>query len=99
MLGHARDALGATFEGYKGGLYTMREDTDCWVASWGACGEELTRERLRAMLTAGHRPGEQAAAGPMSDERLAAIQRQYEDFPTTDAAASPAGAEPRRAAR
>src|SRR5690606_41383495 len=53
MLGHARDALGATFEGYKGGLYTMREDTDCWVASWGACGEELTAERLRDMLTAG----------------------------------------------
>ncbi len=86
MLGHARDALGATFEGYKGGLFTMREDTDCWVASWGACGEELTAERLRDMLTAGHRPGEQAAAGPMSDERLAEIQREYEDFPTTDVA-------------
>lgn len=37
MLEHARSALGATFQGYKGGQYTMHEYTDCWIASYGDC--------------------------------------------------------------
>lgn len=35
MLTHAKNALGATFEGYKGGEYTMHEYTDCWICEWG----------------------------------------------------------------
>src|SRR5690606_4249490 len=53
MLAAARRALGNTYEGYKGGHFTMGAGTPCWLATWGACGEELTRERLRDMLTAG----------------------------------------------
>jgi hypothetical protein len=28
-------ALGATFEGYKGGTYRMHENTPVWVSFWG----------------------------------------------------------------
>lgn len=35
MLAAARSALGATFEGWKGGDYTMFEHTDCWIAERG----------------------------------------------------------------
>lgn len=35
MLAHARSALGATFEGYKGGDYTMHEYADCYIADYG----------------------------------------------------------------
>ncbi|MFD0855939.1 hypothetical protein ACFQ07_27115, partial [Actinomadura adrarensis] len=77
MIEAAHSALGETFEGYKGGYYTMREDTDCWLASWGACGEEITPELLRTMLAAGSLARDQAerASGhtPMADEHLAEI--------------------------
>lgn len=35
MLAAARTALGATFEGYKGGDYLMTEHTSCWIARYG----------------------------------------------------------------
>lgn len=35
MLTHARNALGATFTGYKGGDYKMGEYTPCWIAEYG----------------------------------------------------------------
>jgi len=35
MLAHARAALGAEFEGYKGGWYTMQSFTPCWIAHYG----------------------------------------------------------------
>lgn len=35
LLFVARDALGRTFEGYKGGDFTMGEDTPLWVAEYG----------------------------------------------------------------
>lgn len=39
MLGHARSALGQTFEGYKGGnKQAVAEYTDCWIARWGETG-------------------------------------------------------------
>jgi hypothetical protein len=38
MLEHAKSALGNTFEGYKGGDYTMTETTDCWIAEYGTSG-------------------------------------------------------------
>lgn len=52
MLAHARSALGATFEGYKGGEYPMNGYTECWIASWGTtCGSvNLNTWVLRAMF-------------------------------------------------
>lgn len=38
MLAHAQFALGRTFQGYKGGDYTMHEGTPCWIASYGCSG-------------------------------------------------------------
>ena len=35
MLACAKAALGATFEGYKGGEFTMDEYTECYIAKWG----------------------------------------------------------------
>lgn len=41
VLEAARAALGATFEGYKGGDYVMGKSTPVWVASYGCCGRKL----------------------------------------------------------
>jgi len=35
MLSEARKAVGATYEGYKGGEYTMTKDTDIHVDCYG----------------------------------------------------------------
>jgi hypothetical protein len=51
MLAAARSSLGATFEGYKGGLYTMEDYTDCWLAEYGCCGESIGPLLLKFMLT------------------------------------------------
>lgn len=50
MLADATSALGATFEGYKGGEYRMDEETDCWLAFWGMSGEMLGSRLLGYML-------------------------------------------------
>lgn len=49
MLADARSALGATFEGYKGGDYEMSADTDVWLANYGDCGESIGPVLLRYM--------------------------------------------------
>jgi hypothetical protein len=41
MLAAAKRALGATFQGWKGGDYVMQEHTDCWLARKGKCGESI----------------------------------------------------------
>ncbi len=41
MLSEAESALGKTFQGYKGGDYTMSEYTSIWLAEWGDCGEGI----------------------------------------------------------
>lgn len=38
MLAHAKSAVGATFEGYKGGEYVMKLSTSCHIAHWGEYG-------------------------------------------------------------
>ncbi len=50
MLACARSALGQTFEGYKGGEYTMRGHTDVWFAHQGFTGEAIGRVLLGYML-------------------------------------------------
>ena len=41
MLACARDALGRTFTGYKGGEFKMNEYTDIWLANYGDTGESI----------------------------------------------------------
>ncbi len=53
MLRYAREAVGATFEGYKGGEYTMTRDTPCFIDGYGDCdsdGAAITPGRLAQML-------------------------------------------------
>ena len=42
MLDHAKGAVGATFEGWKGGDYTMDLDTLVYTGGYGVCGEPIT---------------------------------------------------------
>ena len=51
MLAAARDALGSTYTGWKGGDYDMHSSTACWlVAAEGCTGDELDRDSLDALL-------------------------------------------------
>lgn len=34
-------AIGRTYEGYKGGLFTMESDTPCYIAYEGCCGDPI----------------------------------------------------------
>lgn len=43
MLNYAKEALGKTYEGYKGGEFKMHEFTECWLANYGRCGESINR--------------------------------------------------------
>lgn len=38
LLEHLKSAIGKEYEGYKGGDYTMNEDTPVWVANYGHSG-------------------------------------------------------------
>ena len=46
MLQHARNAVYATFHGYKGGEYTFDEWTDCWVASYGTTRDSTAIDHI-----------------------------------------------------
>ena len=51
MLAAAESALGTTFQGWKGGDYTMREYSSAWlVREEGYCGESLGAVLLELML-------------------------------------------------
>jgi len=51
MLADAKGAVGATFDGWKGGEYKMGEYTDCWlVQKEGQTGESLGALLLHFML-------------------------------------------------
>lgn len=41
VLERARDAVGKTYQGYKGGDFTMDEDTPLWMADYGECGPAI----------------------------------------------------------
>lgn len=56
MLEAARSAVGHTYGGWKGGEFTMKEWTDCWLAVEGCSGEMISAVMLQAMLTAGRWP-------------------------------------------
>jgi hypothetical protein len=40
-LRELESCLGSTFTGYKGGDFTMREDTPLWAAFYGCCGRAI----------------------------------------------------------
>lgn len=40
VLADARAALGATFEGYKGGQYRMTRSTPIWVSNYGDASDQ-----------------------------------------------------------
>ncbi len=53
LLGAARDAVGAPFDGYKGGEFTMDENTALYAANWGeSYGDQIVgvEKRGRAVL-------------------------------------------------
>jgi mono/diheme cytochrome c family protein len=51
MLGAAESAMGATFQGWKGGDYTMKEYTEIWlVTRAGNCGESIGAVLLEYIL-------------------------------------------------
>lgn len=50
MLKCAREALGTTYQGYKGGDYTMHEYTDVWIANYGSEGDGISEMLIRYML-------------------------------------------------
>jgi len=51
MLKDVKEAIGSTFEGYKGGEFTMSEWTEAWlVEDSSGLGETIGIELLRAWL-------------------------------------------------
>lgn len=52
MLEDAEYALGHTFEGYKGGQFTMGEYTSCWLANYGEGSDDRLGPRLLAYMLA-----------------------------------------------
>jgi len=61
MLEAATSALGATFEGWKGGDYTMRTHTAVWVGQEGEHGGETIGPLLLKYMLASARPVEEAS--------------------------------------
>lgn len=53
FLGHLKDAVGKTFQGYKGGDFTMDKNTPLWIAN---CGESSAwGTNSRGVITAKER--------------------------------------------
>lgn len=50
VLACAREAVGKSYGGYKGGEYVMGLHTTVFLGRWGEMGEEITEATLRAML-------------------------------------------------
>jgi hypothetical protein len=58
MLAAARSALGATYEGWKGGEYTMQGYTDCWLVEQGTSEcDKLWPAMLTLMLASNQLDG------------------------------------------
>lgn len=50
ILIDANRSLGQTFQGYKGGDFTMHEYTKCWLANYGQTGETIGPLLLQLLL-------------------------------------------------
>lgn len=75
MLESCCGALGCDFEGYKGGIFTMREDVICHLANYGELGEEITPTALAFMLTT--KKPETVSENEMHCFRLNAISQRH----------------------
>jgi len=42
MLASAKSAVGATFIGWKGGEFTMKDYTSVYIGKYGECGDPIT---------------------------------------------------------
>lgn len=62
MLEAARSALGTTYEGYKGGEYTMADWTTCWIAHEGSTSDNMIGPLLLELLLAQPEPTSARAA-------------------------------------
>jgi hypothetical protein len=51
MFEAARSALGNTYEGYKGGDFTMNAYTEVWFSEYGTTGETLGETFLQLLLS------------------------------------------------
>jgi len=69
MLRAAESALGATYEGWKGGSFTMDARTEVWLAEVGSVGETLGPVLLLLLLANGRIPDHPSA--PVKEDRNA----------------------------
>ncbi len=77
MLAAARSAIGATFQGWKGGDFTMTEHTWCWLSQEGdASGETISALLLELML----QPAAVVSVVPSRADTLTAADRQFLAF-------------------
>lgn len=77
MLADARSAVGATYQGWKGGDYVMGLSTDCWLSDEGtASGDTMGPLLLRLLLDAEVTEDEPAAPATMAEPTPADELRQ-----------------------
>lgn len=50
MLDCCKEAHNSTYNGYKGGEFKMTDGTECYLAYYGYCGEEIGETLLCYML-------------------------------------------------
>lgn len=62
VLDAARSALGATFQGWKGGDYTMSESSRCWISYEGEGSDNAIGPLLLHLLLA--QPGPDGEVAP-----------------------------------
>jgi hypothetical protein len=51
VLAMAKDCMGETFQGYKGGNFDMTMSTPVWVADYGSCGMKIMSVDDKGSLT------------------------------------------------
>lgn len=61
IISLAKTCIGQTFEGYKGGNYTMSEYTPIWLAEYGSTGESIGPTLMSYILADEVKPGEEMA--------------------------------------
>jgi len=57
LVNRCNECIGKSFDGYKGGAYTMAEGTELHFAEWGECGRDIAgvvqRGSVAVIITAG----------------------------------------------
>jgi hypothetical protein len=51
LIAKLKGAIGAEYEGYKGGMFLMSEKTPVWVANWGESGSTVIVNVLASQAT------------------------------------------------